>query len=220
MNRGEIRTLVRTYLNEPTAAFWTDAELNTAIGVASIKCHNMIKNLTRYHFTTRVTFPLVAGDDWYQLPGDCKDIKLVTKIMSSNDDEEVPLYRAPSDNPFPFSDVVSSVQNSSDEGPQTYWIIGGSMRFLPMPSSAMTIRIYYEARITAMTSDANTPNFDTDYHDMAAKWAAIEAAVKDGQKRDDLVALFAIREKDMYTDIFHRLPAPPSEVEGYMQGIY
>ncbi|MDF2457669.1 MAG: hypothetical protein K0S79_85 [Nitrospira sp.] len=218
MNRGAVRTLVRTYLNEPQAAFWTNATLNTLINVATRKVHILIKNVSRYHFTTRVTFPTVAGSEWYQLPSDCKDIKHVSKIIAANDNQEAPLTRAPSDNAFAFTDSPL-VDNGSNDNPNQYWIMGTSMRLIPKPTSVVTIRIYYEARIADMTDDANTPACDEDYHDMIAKWAAIEAASKDEKMRKDIVAMFSIRQEDLLQDVFHRMPAPPTEVEGYLQGI-
>lgn len=221
MNLAEVRTLVRTYLNEPQAAFWSNATLNTFINVATRKVHILIKNVSRYHFTTRVTFATVAGSEWYQLPSDCKDIKHVTKLVSSNDNQETPLFRAPSDNPFPFTDAPLTDNNASnaDDNPSQYWIMGRSMRLIPTPTSAVTIRIYYESRITNLVNDSDTPACDEDYHDMVAKWAAIEAASKDEKMRKDLVAMFSVRQEDLLQDVFHRMPAPPTEVEAYLQGI-
>lgn len=222
MNLGEVRSLVRTYLNEGSAAFWSDATLNTLINIAAKKIHILIKNTSRFHFTTRSTFSTVAGSDWYQLPGDCKDVKHVTKIVVSDSNQEMPLYRAPSDNPFPFTDAPLSDNNpfNQDDNPSMYWIMGASIRLIPKPTAAVTIRLYYEARITDLVNASDTPACDSDYHDMVAKWAAIESATKDEKLRGDLLKLFAIREQDLISDVFHRVPAPPQEVEGYMQGIY
>ncbi len=64
MNLQEIRNLVRVYLNEPIANFWSDATLNTLINVAVPKVHNRIKSTSRYHFTTRATFSTVANTEY------------------------------------------------------------------------------------------------------------------------------------------------------------
>jgi hypothetical protein len=218
VNLAAIIELTRQYLNEPSAAFWTDAQLKVYINVAARKVHVLIKNVSRYHFTTRSTFPTVAGSEWYQLPGDCKDIKHVSKIVAASDNQEVPLSRAPSDNAFTFTDSPL-VDNASSDNPNQYWIMGESMRLIPKPTSVVTIRLYYEARITALVNGVDTPNCDEDYHDMIAKWAAIEAASKDEKMRKDLVAMFSVRQEDLLQDVFHRMPSPPTEVEAYLQGI-
>ena len=220
MNLGQIRTAVREYLNEPFAAFWSDAALNIWINAAVPKCANLIKNVSRYHFTTRATFQTVVGHGYYQLPTNLKDLKYATMI--STDDQELPLTRAPWPNPIAFTESVvggNVVTDSSNDGVTGYWVVGGSMRLVPVPSSVFTIRLYYEARFNPLVADTDTPGFDSDYHDMAAIWAAINARVKNSESSQDLGMLWGIRKEDLIQDVFHRFPMPAQEVEAYMQGL-
>lgn len=217
MNRSELRLLVREYLNEPTEAFWTDANLNGYINIACPIIHNRIKNVSRYHFTTRATFPTAAGTGYYQLPADCKDVKMITRIDTGG--KEIPLMLAQWPDPTVWTPdrMLDPNNGSSDEGPAVYWIVGQSLRLLPVPQSVVTLRLYYEARITSLAADADIPSFDADYHDMAAKWAAIEAAVKDNKDLSALKDLFKARGEDLIQDVLHRIPAPEQVVESYME---
>lgn len=217
MNRSELRLLVREYLNEPTEAFWTDASLNVYLNIACPIVHNRIKNVSRYHFTTRATFPTVSGSGYYQLPTDCKDVKMLTRLDPLG--VEVPLVLAQWPDPTVWTPnaMLDPSQGSSQEGPSLYWIVGGAIRLLPIPSSVVTLRLYYEARIVALGDDADIPSFDADYHDMAAKWAAIEAAVKDDKDLAAVKDLYKARDSDLLQDVLHRIPAPSQVVESYLE---
>lgn len=214
MNLGQIRNLTRGYLNEAFAAFWTDSQLNDWINVACRKYHIKIKNVSRNHFTTRVTFETVANQEYYSLPANCKDLRLVSIVNS--DGKEDFLSKAYWPNPDAWA---MQFVPADDAIPQQYWLVGPSMRLKPKPSAAMTIRLYYEARQVALASDADVPSFDEDYHDLAAKWAAVEASTKDEKKRDEIMALVAIRELDLLQDVFHRVNPPVAEVEGFLEGM-
>ena len=219
MNKGEIRALVRQYLNEPLAAFWTDAELDGWINVAVRKATIHIKNTSRYHFTTRANFQTVQGQEYYQLPANLKDLKYVSKI--TDDQTELPLARAPWPNPFSWTEdpLPTSTSTSPTDVPAGYWIVGASIRLLPIATGAITIRLYYEARLINLVSDSDIPTFDEDYHDLAAIWAAINARVKNSEPSTDLAAILKERRDDLFQDVFHRFPMPAQEVESYLQGL-
>lgn len=212
MNLSELVGLTRTYLNEPFPAFWSDAELKRLLNVGGMKYHARIKNVSRNHFTTRVTFQTVANQEYYQLPSNCKDIRMVAVVET---DKETYLEKAYWPNPDRWIEPIIS----SDTIPRQYYLIGKAIRFAPAPSSVLTIRLYYEARQVEMVDGADLPTFDSDYHDLIAKWAAIEASVKDKKKRPELEALLASREMDLIQDVYHRVNPPIAEAEGYLEGI-
>lgn len=221
MNLSEIRGQVRGHLNEATAAFWTDTELNSWINSAVRKIHNRIKSVSRVHFTTRATFPTVSGQEYYKLPADCKDVRMLTRITSEG--EEIPLNRAQQDTLFERTDV-SSFQTSNivdgSDGPDNYWMIGASIRLVPKLGSVITMRLYYEARLVDLVAQTDAPAFDADYHDMAAKWAAVEALTKDGRNSSDILALYDRRDKDLIEDVLHRCPSPALDTIGFLEGIW
>lgn len=73
MTWGEIRTLIRLHLNDPTGKIWPDSELRSYIDdtlddFASQSEANL----------KRVLIPLVAGTRVYDLPADCYEVRRVT----------------------------------------------------------------------------------------------------------------------------------------------
>lgn len=215
MNLGELRGLVREYLNEPVAVFWTDAALNDYVNVGVRKCHALIKSLSRYHFTTRVTFQTVSGTEYYNLPNNLKDLRLATTVTAEG--TEVPLLQMYMPNPFPWAPNLSITPDASATIPTHFMVVGKTVRLTPISQGVHTVRLYYEARLVDLVADSDVPTFEEDYHDMAAKWAAIEARIKDRQPSDDILAIFNERKNDLILDLFHRLPHPYTEVEGYLQ---
>lgn len=215
MNLGELRTMVRGFLNEPVAAFWSDAELNGHINVGHRKLYNFIRNLSQYNFTTRVTFQTVVNQEYYKLPGDLKSMKLIS-ILNDNNDEEWLDY-----NPWPHPEnwtTRTALSTDVTGFPQAFWMMGDSLRISPIPADISTIRIYYEARLVDLTADADVPASDVDYHDMCAIWAGIMARPKDKVPSDDLKDLYKSRENDCLRDILMHLPSPQELTEGYLQG--
>lgn len=220
MNLGELRTDTRFYLNEASPIFWSNAELNAAINKGCTKVFNLIKSLSRYHHTARVTFPLVVNQDYYNLPADLKDLRLVTKI-AADDGTELPLDRAYMPNPFPWTQgsEIASSGDSSTSDPTGYMLVGKYIRFLPVPTSTTTIRLYYEARLVSLTADADVPAFELDYHDMASLWAAILSRPKNEEDATDLKELFKEREGDLIRDMIHHAPNPYTDTQSYLQGM-
>ena len=208
MNLGELKTLTRTYINEPDPAvnkFWSDSDVVTAINVGVKKVHSKIKSLSRWHFTTRATFQTSPGVEYYTLPANLKDLKLVS--YEDLDGVERGVSRGEGPNMFQWA------------SPLSYWVVGHTIRIFPLLQSATTIRVYYEARITNLVNDEDTPTFEEDYHDVAAKWAAIELRVKNSDDPDDVYAMLKEREQDMVLDLFHRLPEPYTQTVSYLQGM-
>lgn len=223
MNLSQLRSLTRTYLNEDAGAtqpFWSDATLNDLINVGVRKVYNLILSLSRYHYTKRVTFTTTPGVEYYNLPADLKDLRLVTRVGS--DGTELPMNRLYLPYPFPWvegHEIASTSDTAQATEASSYMVVGGTIRINPIPTSTYTIRLYYEARLTPLVADTDTPPFDDDYHDMAAKWAAVEARVKNAEKADDLIVLYKERHQDLVQDLLHHLPSPYTEVEGYLQGL-
>ena len=222
MNLGELKTLTRTYIDEDatvTDKFWSDAEVTTAVNIGVRRTHNRIKNVSRWHFTTRLTFTTTAGVEYYNLPANLKDLKMVS--FENANAKEMFLGRDPGPNMFAHQSTgvpTPATTGQSSIAPQSYWMVGPTMRILPVPQQAWTIRLYYEARISALQDDSSVPTFDEDYHDMAAKWAALELMPKNQDEMKSVATLLSDRDEDLVQDVLHRLPAPYTKTQTYLQG--
>ena len=61
MNLGEARSIVRLYINEPRAAHWTDAQLNTLIQLSNTEIYHQLVAQTPDLFTAFNQFSVPAG---------------------------------------------------------------------------------------------------------------------------------------------------------------
>jgi hypothetical protein len=224
MDLADLRVLTRTYLDEDAATvdkFWSDAQVDTAINVGVRRTHNRIKNVSRWHFTTRATCVTESGIEYYELPANLKDLK----IVSYEDEMAKEKYLIRDTGPNMFDWQHTGVITPAGTGimssyPQAYWIVGSTIRIVPVPQAVWTLRMYYEARITDLTSGPDTPAFDEDYHDMAAKWAALELMPKnqDNEVGKMVAALLQDRDRELVQDVLHRLPEPYTRTVAYLQG--
>ena len=221
MDLGDLRVLTRTYLDENASVvdkFWTDSEVTTAINTGVKRTHNKIKNTGRWHFTSRATFSTAVGVEYYALPANLKDLK----IVSFEDSVGVEHWLRRDAGPNMFAWNVAGVgllsTNTNDVAPFSYWVVGSTIRILPVPQLIRTIRLYYEARIVDLVSESDAPSFDEDYHDMAAKWAAMELMVKNQDDPRGVAALLAAREEDLTRDMLRRLPEPYTATTAFLQG--
>jgi hypothetical protein len=224
MDLADLRNLTRTYIDESSSTvdkFWSDAQVDTAVNIGVRRTHNRIKLVSRWHFTTRATFVTESGVEYYTLPANLKDLKIVSYEDENAKEKFIP--RDPGPNMFNWKQtgvITPAGTNISDSYPQAYWIVGATIRMIPVPQSIRTIRLYYEARITDLTDASDVPAFDEDYHDMAAKWAALELMPKNQDESDPKLvsALLADRDKELIQDVLHRLPEPYTQTVAYLQG--
>jgi len=249
MNLGELRSLVRFHLNEPVAVFWSDSDLNRAINIGRSKVHNLIKNLSQMHYTTRATFVAVAGQSYYGLPADLKDLKLVVKIIAGI---ETPLDYAPWPDPTVFSPQISS--DATGLSPQCYWLVGNAIRIIPPPTQSgavittgggggaggaatpnrwqlitTTSRQIHTYRLLGPTGSAIVPivtvsagpSFRLYYEARDVNLVAdTETPSYDADYHEDLKDIFKERKNDLVGDLLHHLPYPQQEVEAYGSGFF
>ena len=108
---------------------------------------------------------LVADDAYVSLPTDLRSVRLV-KINTTP--TEVLEYYTPIKLNELYSDSVSGK-------PRAYTIIGGEIKFAPLPDSSYTAEIVYMEGIPAL-SDSNTTNTVLTRHPDAYLYGALAAA--------------------------------------------
>lgn len=216
MNLGEIRSMARTWLNEPTASFWTDAELNRFIDYGSKKLDRTIITLDRNMMLPSVTFTTTANTKAYGLPTDFQSMVRLEHYVASDvsDIDKIDEIR------FPRVEGQGEWPVSSTGKPSRYFIRDKQIEFLPCPDDAYTIRLYYNKLQTAMTVDTDIPPSPSDFHDMIALWAVILALPKNGDSPDHFVGLYKEREKDLSEALVGRDGGDPMYVEGYLEGMF
>lgn len=189
MNLGEVRTYVRTLLDEDTAAFWTDAQLNTFIQRAFLAVYTKIAQAGRGYFETTANISYVAGQELYSLAAIASrgfvKLDLVERIDQSPAMKLLPIDISEKNNFMTF-------QGSNDlAGYERYFLSGNNLGIAPIPQSSVTnaLKLWFVPVPTLPTADANEFPADlTDlHHEAIAQGAYMRAAQRDKQ----LLALVA-----------------------------
>jgi hypothetical protein len=207
-----LRTMVRDQLDEASASFWTDAQLNGYINRAKNRVRNRIKALNEYYLSVTRTsldgsitfdgesyscasFAIAAGTSDYTLPPDCASVSTIECITSGFEDLTFtardinhPDFRAArtfSDNQAPMDEVL-------------FCIIGepAVMRIAPKLDRALDLRLTYQANHADLASDTDRLTLPNPAYlavvDFATYYALRQDRSPDAQSyRDDAQTLIA-----------------------------
>jgi hypothetical protein len=216
MNRSELRTALRSFLNEDIPGFWTDAQLNTYINLANDRVNSIISATREDYFTISATFSTVAGTKSYSFPTDCRFIRRMEIYDPTNegniiklDELRWPRIEANGDWLFPLTTAQ----------PKRYVTRGTQFDLYPTPDAAYPIRIYYDARPATMDSDDDIPTSPSDFHDMIVYWAAMLAKKQNEEDDAGYSELFNARKVELIQTLINRGGEDATTVEAYLEGI-
>jgi len=176
MNFLELLTEVRTVLQEPTAAFWSDSILKSFINDGDLRvCMDLQLGDTFRDTTT------VAGQQCYPLPDYTFNIDRVLYGTSLNRLRKI-------------TDGIDSL-GTSEGTPYQYIIPDGTSKIYldPIPSaSGTTIRLCGRFKSADMTEDTDEPECNAMFHRAIIHWACMKAfnMRKDSQQAGDAMSLY------------------------------
>lgn len=214
MNRSEIRSLTRIWLDEASAGFWTDAELNTLINLSNQRVNSIIAALHEDYFTASSTFSTVSGTLSYNLPTDFRFMRRL-EHYSATDASDI---RKLDEIKFPRIESYAEWPFESAGKPRRYVIRGKQMDLYPPPNAIYTMRIYYDVRQDDLSLDTSAPLSPVDFHDMIAVDAAIKALIKNHEPAEELRILWAERKQELIDTLGGYKGDDPEHVEGYLEG--
>ena len=146
-----IRTNVRTEIQEPTAAFWTDSEINRFINEA---CDDLVEAARVEVGPSTIT--AVAGTESYALPVDFGRTRFVERETNVGSGLYTPLRAA-----------ELADRRSEKSIPSGYFIFNGNIYLTPTPDNAYKIRVWYYAAHVTLVNDSDTPTFPARFHRLA-----------------------------------------------------
>jgi hypothetical protein len=221
MNLGEARTRVRFFINEPTAAQWTNTELNDLIKAANREVYADIvaRTIDYFHKTVRVKYPagsvsidLAAAtrEDGGATVGNWSRIIAVFRLgsndspSSSNLPQVVPvaedmltLYDTglTGPNEDPWTNIVSVDNN--------YKICANELFLYPFSDEDQYLWIHMVPRITDLVDDTSNllDGYLTQHHDIIPMLAAIDILMNVGEDSSDLKSRFSRRFQTMIDTI-------------------
>lgn len=192
---AQLRTRVRSYLDEPSAVFWQDSELNNWINQSYYHYYMWVVEAYDSYFATVVNINIVANQALYILPADFFKVRLLEAIF---DGFTIPLrvYDRMED-----ANITSNFTFTNSYFP-TYRFIGNSFTLEPTPSLGKSpgLRLEYVPNPTTMVLDTSAPNADfaEQWQELIVLGATISAKMKEelvGNQGVDLGALGTMLSK-------------------------
>lgn len=194
MTFANIRTEVRTYLDEATAADWTDAQLNRFINDRYLKLIQAVEKVFEGYYIISAVANSVADQQEYQLPSDFKRMRRVEIDYDPDNSDSTPQRALPINIDEVRRDLGQTNIGVTFLRRPIYYIVGGegsnaNMGFVPIPDEASStgdeaIKIWYVPRQDELSADADDPKVPDEYQYLIAIGATADALRKGQQEMD------------------------------------
>lgn len=212
MNLGDVRTYVRSLLAEDTAAFWTNAQLNTFIQRSFVTVYNKMANQRRGYFESTSNVTYVANQELYTLASVTVKIILVERVDGL---VPVPVNLHPIDI-TQKNDYATVAGNDVLPGSERYFVTGNSIGIAPIPRSAVTnaLKVWQVLAPAIPTGDSDAfPTEMTDLHHELIAWGALMRAVaRDKQMLAQLAPIYQELKALMAEDTQIRVAQEPPQI--------
>jgi hypothetical protein len=207
--------MCRNLLNEETAGFWTDAQLNAYLEMGNQRLNSIIAATRQDYNTISAVFATVVGTKSYSFPTDCVFIRRLEIYDTTNADhidkvDELRFPRTEANGDWPFSGPGQ---------PQRYIIRGKQFDLLPIPDAIYNMRIYYDARPATLSADVDAPTSPPDFHDMIVFYACMLAKKQNEVDDAGFADMFRTRKQELVQLLIRRGGEDPTFVESYLEGV-
>lgn len=175
-----IRTQVRSYLDETTAADWTDAELNRLINQRYHRVYSAVFTVFEEYRINYATADTVADQQEYSLPSDCLKIRRIEINYDMTGDPTAFQKAAPVTN---IDAVRNNLSGTTAIGNihrnPVYYLLGDTIGFLPVPTLVgdEAIKLWYVPIASDLDGDSATIDipYPERYYHVIAEGAAADA---------------------------------------------
>lgn len=159
----QLITQVRDEISEPTAGFWSDAEITRWLNRANYD----LADAAGVESSASSTITTADGTETYSLPSDFSLVEIVELVDSTNS------YQ------FTMLSPMAVEERIEDKGsPSGYYVRNGSLYVVPRPDGVYTLRLWYYRAGVTLVNDSDTPIIPARFHDLIALFAIGEAKRK------------------------------------------
>lgn len=176
----QLRTRVRQYLDEPTAVYWTDAEINNWVNQAYFYYYMLIAQSFDGYFTKETLTNIVSNVNLVPLPSDFWKIRLLERVFATY---TVPLrYYERMESPN-----ITSNTNFSNVYTPTYRFEGQNILLEPTPDTTIVggLRLEYLPQPILMVADGDSPQ--PGFQESWQEGIVLRAAVSCKQKEEAVI---------------------------------
>lgn len=195
MTRSEIRTLILGWVDDPSGGYFDSTTVNTWINLAQRHVQGELLQAGQNWYEKPVETLTVSGQADYVMPSDLRIIHRVEYVLSGTGTTED--RRAIKELTINQQDAVSIALGS----PTNYVLKKNRITLSPTPdTSNKVLRIYYSPMATDMSSDSDSPDVPTEFHEYVAIVAAFNAYIKDDRVPNNILV-----KKQEYLDMLKRM---------------
>ena len=199
-------TQVRALINEPTASFWSDTELESWLdqAVSDIAARGLC-------IQTSDTIPLVTATYEYTATTGAVSVSDIVKVWGAfyvnTDDEYIGLQRIK-------TNQISELPHMKAGPPKYFYHIAGKIGILPLPTSsenAKLVRIYFSKQPSAATLALRIAELPDQYHDLMYFFAASMAYKKEHRftESDKFYTMYLQKLTSLRSDLYDVAPEIP-----------
>lgn len=179
---AELRTRARRRADAVGNDFFPDAEVNDYINTGLGELHDLLVSKQEDYYVNTLSFSLVSGQSTYSFSSISLSSFYKLLAMDSkqgSDTFRVKRFDFPDRNRFQ-SDLA--FHNSRGYSDYEYSIRGNSFEFIPNPSSADVVTIYYVPRFEKLSGDSSSVSSEIMLN--WEEYAVVSAAIKMREKEE------------------------------------
>lgn len=182
---GQLKTQSRQRADMENSTFISDAELTSLINSSAAELYDLLIGVYEDYKISSSTVSVVANTDTYTLPADFYKLRGVDLVLDS-------LGNAVTLKPFNFSErnayMFTPTWNVVGLAYLRYHMQGNSIRFVPVPNTTASVKLWYIPAITRLVIDADTLDGVNGFEEYVIVDAAIKMRVKEESDVQELMA--------------------------------
>lgn len=181
---AQLKTQSRQRADMENSTFIADSELTTMINASAAELYDLLIGVYEDYNLTSQNVSIVPNTDTYSLPTDFYKLRGVDLVLDN-------LGNAVTMKPFNFNErnayLFTPTWNVVGLNYLRYHIQGNNIRFVPVPNTSQTMKLWYIPAITRLVQDSDTLDGVNGYEEYVVLDAAIKMRVKEESDVQELM---------------------------------
>lgn len=181
---AELKTQSRQRADMENSTFIGDDELTTIINSSASELYDLLIGVFEDYKLTSSTLSITPNTDTYNLPSDFYKLRGVDLVLDANGN-------AVTLKPFNFGErnnyMFTPTWNVVGLPYLRYHLQGNSMRFVPIPSTTQTVKLWYIPAITRLVNPSDTLDGVNGFEEYVIVDAAMKMRIKEESGIDELL---------------------------------
>jgi hypothetical protein len=168
----DLRTLFRSYIDDPNAERFTNAEANRFINLGQKYVQDLIVDSDEWYFASCQTYSVLSTSDSYEfdLPSDLMQVIQCERDRPGERPIMTEFVDFRNRHTQPAENTLFEVNDNQSSSPLVY--LRGSKLGVVAPASSYTLRLWYVPRLTDLSADLDTSLIPEEHQNLVALHAA------------------------------------------------